>query len=249
MRKTLVLLGGIDPTGNAGLMADSRVLESFKLPHVSVVTALTAQTDSRFIGWEGVSPKIFAKQLQSCGPKVWGIKIGMLGDLQILPILLRWLKKVKPREVVWDPVLNSSSGGKLISTSKWNTSLKRLSEQTTLWTPNLPEAEWILGMNLNSLTKMEQAARDLFALGKTKGRAVLLKGGHFARGAQVTDVLADGSGIAKFHTPRRPRNPRGTGCTLASALLAYLAQGCSKREAVRKARSLVRRRLFSPPMP
>jgi hydroxymethylpyrimidine kinase/phosphomethylpyrimidine kinase len=248
MSKNLVLLGGFDPTGHAGLLADSRVLDSFKLPHVSVVTALTAQTDSKFIGWEGVSPKIFAKQLQSCGPRVWGVKIGMLGDLQVLPILLRWLKKVKPREVVWDPVLNSSSGGKLISSSKWNASLKGLSEQTTLWTPNLPEAEWILGTPLNSLIKMEQAAQDLYALGKRNGRAVLLKGGHLSRGSQVTDILADRSGVAKFHSVRRRRNPRGTGCTLASALLAYLAQGSSKREAVSKARSWVRRRLFSSPM-
>lgn len=248
MRKTLVLLGGIDPTGNAGLLADSRVLESFKLPHVLVVTALTAQTDSKFFGWKGVSPKIFTKQLQSCGPKIWGVKIGMLGDLQILPILLRWLKKVKPREVVWDPVISSSSGGKLISTSKWNASLQKLSEQTTLWTPNLPEAEWILGTRINSLTKMEKAARDLFAIGKTKGRAVLLKGGHLPGDSKVTDVLADGSGIAKFHSLRRPQDPRGSGCTLATALLAYLAQGSSKREAARKARSLVRRRLFSSPV-
>jgi len=244
MKKTLVIIGGWDPSGKAGLAADARVLEDLALPHFSVVTALTAQNDKSFLGWEGCSPKFFRQQLKACGTKIGGVKIGMLGDTRLIPPLVQWIDRVRPRHVIWDPVLQSSSGGKLISASRWNQTLEKLLARTHVLTPNLPEAEWILSRSLSSLPDMEDAAYQLLEMGKKRGRAVLLKGGHLKKGKRVVDFLARTQGVQWFSADRSRKHPRGTGCTLASALLGYLARGERLEKAVGLARSYVRRLLF-----
>jgi hydroxymethylpyrimidine/phosphomethylpyrimidine kinase len=186
----------------------------------------------------------------------------MLGDTKLIAPLLKWLDRVKPRQVIWDPVFASSSGGKLISAGKWNRTLENLLRRTTIWTPNIPEAEWILNRPIKNITDMESAISALHnllhdhlpvargfspALGP-KGREsrwILLKGGHLPKKTKhVLDLLTDGKKIHRFKAKRRPKNPRGTGCTLASALLAYLFQGWPLPRSVAMARSYLKSAKF-----
>jgi hydroxymethylpyrimidine/phosphomethylpyrimidine kinase len=247
MKKSLVLIGGLDPTGHAGILADARVLEEMGLPYFTVVTALTAQTDKNFFGWEGCSSGFFRRQLQSCGKNIAGVKIGMIGNTGLIGPLVAWLDRVKPRHVIWDPVFQSSSGGKLISAKEWNRDLEKLLRRVTVWTPNIPEAQWILDRPIHNIMDMESAISDLHAhfpvaspLRGAAQRWILLKGGHLPqKQKRVVDLLSDGKKIRRFSGKRLKKNPRGTGCTLASALLAYLAQGKPPTDAVRLARRLL----------
>jgi hydroxymethylpyrimidine/phosphomethylpyrimidine kinase len=268
MGRKIILIGGLDPTGHAGVLADARTLEDMGLPYFTVVTALTAQTDKRFFGWESCSLKIFRQQLKACGKNIWGVKIGMVGDTRLIAPLVQWLDRVKPHHVLWDPVFQSSSGGRLISAKKWNGELGKLLARTTLFTPNIPEAEWILGRSITNIIDMESAIIDLHdhlpvvssslapphggvrgvlrplprsrQAKDQKSHWVLLKGGHLPpKQKQIVDLLSDGKKIYRFSAKRRKKNPRGTGCTLGSALLANLATGCSVPDAVEAARCLL----------
>ena len=245
--KKIALIGGLDPTGHAGVLADARVAQDLGLNYATVVTALTAQTDSQFFGWESCSSKLFRYQLQACGKKIWGVKIGMIGDTRFITPLVQWLDRVKPRHVLWDPVFASSSGGKLLTAKKWNGSLAKLLRRTTVWTPNLPEAQWILGRRpIQSVADMESALLDLFKLFPATARPwILLKGGHLpAKEKQIIDLLSDGKKIHRFAIKRRKKNPRGTGCTLGSALLAHLSQGLPLPLAFHHARRFLFREKF-----
>lgn len=240
-KKKIVLIGGLDPTGHAGLLADVRVLEDLGLPYFTVATALTAQTDKRFFAWESCSPKLFRGQLEACGSDIIGVKIGMLGDTRLIPPLVQWLDRVQPRHVLWDPVFESTSGGKLISAKKWNGGLKNLLHRTTLWTPNIPEAEWVLGRSITHTIDMEGAAEELWKMGKKQDCWVLLKGGHLPRKQKwIVDLLYDGKKIRRFSGKRLKKNPRGTGCTLGSALLSYLVQNRPITQALKQARAYLK---------
>ncbi len=234
----LILIGGIDPSTHAGLFADARVVSKLNHPYRCIVTALTAQNDSHFFTWGPSSPKVFRQSLASLGPRVSYVKIGMVGNLSHIQILSAWLKKVRPKQVIWDPVLHSTSGGSLMQAKAWNQSLQDLLKQCTLLTPNFDEALWILGKEGADTHALEPIAQNLFEKASGKLSAILLKGGHAPKthgSKKVFDILADASGIHSFSHERLSKKVRGTGCTLATAILVYLSQGKDLREAYLKA--------------
>lgn len=245
MKKRLAIIGGLDPTGHAGVLADAGVLEELNLPYFTVVTAVTAQTDQRFLGWEACSVKLFRQQLQACGKKIWGVKIGMIGDTRLIDPLVQWLDRIKPRQVIWDPVFQSSSGGKLISAKSWNRPLETLLSRVTLWTPNIPEAEWILGPSVKSVREMEAALRRLHALNPNRYHWTLLKGGHLPKKEKrIHDLLTHGTKIYRYACPRLAKHPRGTGCFLASAWLGFLARNNPPIKAFSLARNRLKKSKF-----
>lgn len=247
--KTLILIGGIDPTGNAGLFADAKVMQHYKMPFYAIPTAVTAQSDIKFFGSEPVSISLFRQQLKILPPQIHGVKIGMLATLQHTKILRDWLKKTKPKFVVWDPVLCSSSGGVLLNTKQWNPTLQKLLKQCHIFTPNIPEAEWILGrkLNANETRKwVQEAAKDIFQQARSSNlKGVLIKGGHAASSSPwMKDIFWDGKSFTTFRSKRKNMNPRGTGCTLASAILTELSLGKDLVSAIHNARSYVQKYLF-----
>ena len=145
------------------------------------------------------------------------------------------LKKYRPRHVVIDPVMYAKNGSPLMQESAISALRSTVLPLATLLTPNIPEAEKLAGMEISSEADMREAARRIQALGPQN---VLVKGGH-AQG-EARDILLCGEDFHVFASRRIPtKNTHGTGCTLSSAIAAYLARGEALPEAVRKAKEYV----------
>jgi hydroxymethylpyrimidine/phosphomethylpyrimidine kinase len=251
MKKTVIVIGGSDPSGGAGIQADLAVLCSLGLSALSVITAVTAQSEKKFLLYEPVSTKNFRAQLESILPlpRRAIVKIGMLGSSQLIPLLIRWLKKEKPAFVILDPVLQSSTERPLLDRKGLRILKQKLLSYADLVTPNVLEAEALSGLPVTDLETMENAAKRI--LKKVK-KAVLLKGGHLT--GPATDLLlmkksprgeqgGDFQIIRFTHSRILGKGAHGTGCTLASAIAGSLSLGMSLPEAVKKARRIVLRKI------
>lgn len=223
MKKEIVLtIGGFDPSGEAGVLADHKIFKTLKVPSAHVLTAVTAQNAKKFLSWEPVSQKSFSDQLKSIFDlyDVKIVKLGMLADLNFIPILLTY-KKQYSSLLIWDPVLISSTGKKLIKTRSFSAPLRRLLQACDLITPNCDELKWILGGKI--IRDWDQAAVDLLALSHSKEQAVLLKGGHLKGDAR--DRLYWNDTIFEISAKKIAGNFHGTGCTFASLIAAYCFKG------------------------
>ena len=228
---SILVLAGLDPSGGAGILADADAVRASGGRPFCVATALTVQTPARAYSFQPVAAELVreaGRRLLEEEP-VRAVKVGMIGSAAVGQAIEELLAGAD-LPVVIDPVLAASSGAPLFAGSPEEArgAYLRLARERIL-TPNLPEAEALLG-----------APPDAGSLLAQGPRAVLLKGGH-ARGDSVVDVLAvRGGGVESFSAPRLPRTARGTGCRLASALATRLGQGKELREAVLEARALVR---------
>lgn len=162
------------------------------------------------------------------------VKIGMLPSAAIIETVAGQLRRYAPPFVVLDPVMVATSGGTLMQNEAVETLIAKLFPLSDLLTPNIPEAETICGKKIETQADMEAAAAQICAMG---AKAVLIKGGHLS--GEALDLLYDG---AAFHTFTHARiastSTHGTGCTLSSAIAAYLARGCSLKDAGCKCKKL-----------
>ena len=207
-----------------------------------VVTAITAQNSREVSAIEPVSPKVVAAQLDAVFAdfRIRSIKIGMLATPAIVRTVARALAAHPRVKVVLDPVLVATTGARLARGDLSHSLRRHLVARADLLTPNIPEAESLLGRPLGSTRDLPFAAADLIALG---ARAVLLKGAHLP-GHRVSDLLATRDGeIRWFHHARIPAEGHGTGCTLSSAVAARLALGDPMDAAVTEAIDYVNRAL------
>ncbi|HET7786914.1 MAG TPA: hydroxymethylpyrimidine/phosphomethylpyrimidine kinase [Myxococcales bacterium] len=223
----VLILGGLDPSGGAGLLADAEAVRAMGARPLCVATALTVQTTRAARRYESVSPALIEESARALLEEedVRAVKIGMVGNAANASAIRKLLPEGLP--VVVDPVLRATSGASLFDGPP--EALLQLARGAIL-TPNLPEAELLLGGPAD--------ATLLLARGPS---AVLLKGGH--AGGDPVDVLATPQATTRFQAPRIPSRRRGTGCRLASALAASLAGGTPLLQAVSEARELVRRYL------
>lgn len=239
----LLAVGGLDPSGHAGVLADVRVFGRLGLECRVALSAVTAQSETEFLAWKSVPPSLFRAQLEAAGKRILGVKIGMLGTPAHLEALLQWLQRRRPRLVVWDPVLRSSTGVRLFRGKAGDPNLARLLRLCDAFTPNLPEAEWFLKKRIAEDAQAEAAA-ELFRRGKKPGRFVVLKGGHAADPRASTDWVGTAARTQALRARRRPGSRRGSGCTFAAALLAGLALGRNPIAAARFAKRHVLKKLF-----
>lgn len=230
-KKIILTIAGSDPCGGAGLQADLRTFQEQGFLAYSVVTAVTAQNEKKIISVNPVSPKVLRDQLKSVGRCDY-VKIGMLGTKAIVREVIRYIKNSKPKIVVLDPVLCSSTGKILLETSAI-TDLKKLFSLCTLVTPNLSEASILSKTSVHDVASMKAAARII--LKNSPGlKAVLVKGGHLKKSA--TDILYDGKRFYEFKGKRFPKSFHGTGCVLSSLITALLVVGDTLKEAITKAK-------------
>lgn len=231
-------VAGSDSSGGAGIAADLKTFAAFGVHGFAAITAVTAQTAQRVQAIHRVPVVYVEAQIRAAfaDSRIAAVKIGMLGSAPIARATARTLREMAARNIVLDPVLASSSGTALLPPTGLRVLREELVPMTALLTPNLPEAEILLGRRISDPA---QAACELRARG---ARAVLLKGGH-GRGREVYDVLADKLGIVEFRHPRLSIRARGTGCALASAIAAGLARGHSLRKAVADAEAFVQHAL------
>jgi hydroxymethylpyrimidine/phosphomethylpyrimidine kinase len=247
MHGRVLVIAGSDSGGGAGIQADIKTINSFGAYAATAITALTAQNTLGVHAVQMVPPDFIARQiavvLDDIGADV--VKTGMLGDTATIEVVCDTLMRhVQRVPVVVDPVMVATTGARLLTPDAVAALKQHLLPLACLITPNLPEAEALAGMAIPNVAAMHRAARVLLALGVP---AVLLKGGHLP-GEQVVDLLATGDGIEEFVAPRIvSRHTHGTGCTLASAVAACLAQGMALPKAVVRARAYVRAAIAAAP--
>jgi hydroxymethylpyrimidine kinase/phosphomethylpyrimidine kinase len=236
--KTVLIVAGSDPGAGAGLQQDLKTATLLGVYGLTVVTALTVQNSLGVQAVHPVTPEVVAAQLAAvlADFPVDAVKIGMLGtgaNAQAVARRLRDMTKVPP--VVLDPVLAAGRGGALLEEGGINVLKTELFPLTTILTPNVPEAARLTGIAIETPDHLEEAARRLQALGPNW---VLAKGGHLA--GDPVDVLTDGKNVYHLKGIRLPApHNHGSGCLLATALAAHLAQEFSVPEAVNQARELV----------
>lgn len=197
---------------------------------LSALAALTAQ-HTRGVTAVHVPPSEFLDaQIDACFDdfRIGAVKLGMLASAGVIETVARALERHRPPAVVVDPVMVATSGARLLESDALDALRTRLLPLATVITPNLPEAELLLGRGIGDPAAMSQSAAELRALGAP---AVLLKGGHLPGSDEVIDILADAEGEQRTAHPRLRVDAHGTGCTLASAVAANLARGLPLRAA------------------
>jgi hydroxymethylpyrimidine/phosphomethylpyrimidine kinase len=242
----VLIVAGSDSGGGAGIQADIKTVTALGGYAMTAVTALTAQSTQGVFGVLPVAPAFIQQQMRIVRDDIGcdAVKTGMLHSSNVIGAVAEVLQESPPPILVVDPVMVAQSGDSLLQDDAVATLKDRLLPLATLITPNLPEAERLLGREIRGVSAMQQAALDLLALGPG---AVLLKGGHMD-GDTLTDVLAEESGVTPFEASRIATvHCHGTGCTLASAITTGLAQGLAPKEAVMRARSYLRAALRSAP--
>lgn len=226
----VLTIAGSDSGGGAGIQADLKTFASWRVFGMSALTAVTAQNTVAVTAVHGVPPAVVAAQIDAVFDDLGcdAVKIGMLGERAVVEVVAERLAARCRVPIVLDPVMVAKTGDPLLAADAREALAAALLPLATLVTPNLPEAEVLLGRRLNSLRERAAAARDLAKLGP----AVLLKGGH-AEGPEIVDHFASEGTVEELRHPRlESRSTHGTGCTLSSAIAANLARGRPLREAV-----------------
>ena len=235
--KTALTIAGSDCSGGAGVQADLKTMSALGVFGMSVIVSVVAENTARVLSIEDISPKVIADQIDAVFEDIPpdAVKVGMLSTPACMEAVAAGLKKYRPRHVVIDPVIYAKNGSPLMQESAISALRSAVLPLATLLTPNIPEAEKLAGMEISSEADMREAARRIQALGPQN---VLVKGGH-AQG-EARDILLCGEDFHIFASRRIPtKNTHGTGCTLSSAIAAYLARGEVLPEAVRKAKEYV----------
>jgi hydroxymethylpyrimidine/phosphomethylpyrimidine kinase len=247
MKGRVLICAGSDSGGGAGIQADIKAVTALGGFAMTAITALTAQNTLGVQGVMGVEPGFIRQQIAVVLDDIGAdaIKTGMLHDTPTIEAVCEEIAARAPGvPLVADPVMIAKGGARLLSLDAVETLKRRLMPLAALITPNLPEAEALSGFAVETEADMHHAAETLLTLGVP---AVLLKGGHLA-GDVVVDLLATPEGTTRYEDPRvAPRHTHGTGCTLASAIAAGLAQGMALEPAVARARRYVRAALLAAP--
>ncbi|MEZ5544497.1 MAG: bifunctional hydroxymethylpyrimidine kinase/phosphomethylpyrimidine kinase [Lysobacteraceae bacterium] len=226
-------IAGSDSGGGAGIQADLKTFSAHGLHGLTAIAALTAQ-NTRGVAAIHVPPTDFlAAQIDALFEdfRIEAVKIGMLADAQVIECVRERLVAHGVRNLVLDPVMVATSGAQLLRDDAVAALRTHLIPIAKVLTPNLPEAEILLGRPLHKGADLIAAARDLHRLGAA---CVLLKGGH-GQDETIVDTCLDGDTCHQLEHPRLPLEAHGTGCTLSAAIASELALGQTAPNACRRA--------------
>jgi hydroxymethylpyrimidine/phosphomethylpyrimidine kinase len=247
VRGRVLIVAGSDSGGGAGIQADIKTVTMLDAFAMTAITALTAQNTEGVFGVFPVPSDFIRRQIEVVLDDIGAdaIKTGMLHDAAVIEVVAAVLsERATATPLVVDPVMAAKGGARLIEPDAVDALKRLLIARATVVTPNLPEAEILCGRPIGDVVEMRAAGEALLGLGC---RAALVKGGHL-RGASLSDVLVTRDGFRVWQSPRiDTRHTHGTGCTLASAIAAGLAQGLDVEDAVDRARSYVQHAIASAP--
>ncbi len=235
-------IAGSDSGGGAGIQADLKTFAAHRVHGLSAIAALTAQ-HTRGVTAVNVPPLEFLRaQIDACFDDfdIRAVKLGMLATADVIDTVVATVRTHRPPALIVDPVMVATSGAKLLEESALDALRTRLLPLADVITPNLPEAELLLGTRITRANEMREAAHALLALG---ARAVFLKGGHLHDDGDVVDLFVDAGGLREIAHPRLPGEAHGTGCTLASAIAAQMCLGLDAASACFAASDYVHRAL------
>jgi hydroxymethylpyrimidine/phosphomethylpyrimidine kinase len=236
----VLTIAGSDSGGGAGIQADLKTFAAIGCYGMSVITALTAQNTKGVTAIHPLPPSFAVEQMSAVFTDIGAdaVKIGMLYSAELIEAVSEMLNKYRARNIVLDPVMVAQSGDKLLQDDAIQAIKDHLMPVADVVTPNLPEAEVLLGQKIASFEDMQRAARSLAQFGS---RSVLIKGGHLEE-SQSTDLLylTEEDRFVILEAERvDSRNNHGTGCTLSSAIAAYISRGSQIENAVRKAKTYI----------
>jgi len=242
----VLIIAGSDSGGGAGLQADLKTVTALGGYAATAVTAVTVQNTLGVTGVLPVPADMVMAQARAVLDDIGAdaLKTGMLGDIAMVETVAAILDSAVGIPAVVDPVMTAKGGAALLATDAMDAVRRLMVPRARLLTPNVPEAEALTGLGIASLDDQRRAGEALLALG---ARAVLMKGGHLD-GERVTDLLLTPEGETLFESARlETRHTHGTGCTLASACAAGLAQGLTLEAAVARAWAYVQEAIARAP--
>ncbi len=233
--KVALTIAGSDSGGGAGIQADLRTFAAHRIHGTSAITAVTAQNSVGVTAWAAISPALVAAQIEAVASDmpVAACKTGMLASAETIRVVAEAAGHFSLRPLVVDPVMVAKSGHRLLDPTAERAYVELLFPRATLVTPNLLEAEALVGHAVRDLAAMRTAAKELHVRGAA---AVLLKGGALA--GDAVDVFFDGERMVEIAGPRIDTpNVHGAGCTLSAAISARLALGDQLLDAIRAAKA------------
>jgi hydroxymethylpyrimidine/phosphomethylpyrimidine kinase len=233
---TALTIAGSDSGGGAGIQADLKTFAAHGVFGTSAITAITAQNTLGVTAWEAVAADLVIAQIEAVAGDIGAdaVKTGMLANAAIVEAVAATIRGLDLPQVVVDPVMIAKGGDRLLEESAVQAIRAELLPCARIVTPNIPEAEVLAGMSIESVEDMREAGRRILALGPG---IVLVKGGH-REGDEVVDIVCSAEGTRELRGPRLlTRHTHGTGCTLASAIAANLARGVAVDEAIDRARA------------
>lgn len=239
-------IAGSDSGGGAGIQADLKTFSAFGVYGMSVLTAVTAQNTVGVQGVETLAPAFIAQQFASVVGDIGvdALKTGMLGTADVVTTVAAMIAQAGLTNLVVDPVMVAKSGDHLLAADAVHVLRTHLLPLALVITPNVPEAETLVGGPIRTRDEMHAAAQRLHALGP---RWVVVKGGHMG-GATVTDLLYDGETFQSLDSPRIDTpHTHGTGCTFSAAMTACVAQGRTVPDAFATAKRYTHAAITSAP--
>ena len=242
--KKVLSIAGSDPSGGAGIQADIKTITAHKHYAMAVIVSLTAQNTTAVSGVLNCSPEFVEAQIDSVLSDITpdAIKLGMLSSADIMRSVAKMLKKYNCTNIILDPVMVATTGGRLMDESALEVYTKELFNLASVVTLNLPEASALSGMEINNMDDMKAAAIKISNYGC---KSVLIKGGHLREDAAV-DLLYENGEFSQFCVPKvDTNNTHGTGCTLSSAIACNIASGLSINQSVKHAKEYVTNALKS----
>lgn len=235
---TALTIAGSDSGGGAGIQADLKTFSALGVFGTSAITAITAQNTLGVRSIQPIATNILRDQIDAVFDDftIDAVKIGMLHDTEVINTVAAALKERHPRIIILDPVMISTSGSKLLEDEAIDALVEQLFPLATLLTPNTHEAAYLAQCQIESPHDIKIAATKLLSLGCP---AILMKGGHLA-GDKNDWLFRKGIEASCFTAPEiLTRNTHGTGCTLSSAIAAYMALGNPLEEAITLAKQYV----------
>ncbi|MFD1739075.1 bifunctional hydroxymethylpyrimidine kinase/phosphomethylpyrimidine kinase [Bacillus salitolerans] len=231
-------IAGSDSGGGAGIQADLKTFQELEVYGMSAVTAITAQNT---LGVQGVYPMAvdaIVHQLQSIADDLTpqALKTGMLFSGELITAVANTIKKYSWKNIVVDPVMVAKGGASLLQEEAIDAMKKELIPLATVITPNIPEAEVLTGLRINSMEDRKKAATLLRNMG---AHFIVIKGGH-GEEETASDLVFDGTRYQIISSPRiQTKNTHGTGCTFSAAITAHLAKGIEPIEAIKLAKDFI----------
>lgn len=235
--KTALTIAGSDCSGGAGIQADLKTMTMNGVYAMSAITALTAQNTTGVRAIQESTPDFLKQQIDAVFEDIYpdAMKIGMVSSSELIRVIADRLRYYDAKNVVVDPVMVATSGSALMKNDAVKTLITELLPVSTLVTPNIPEAQVLSGLTIETKEDMVTAAKQI---GDNYHCAVLLKGGHSINDAN--DLLYANGELTWFEGKRiNNPNTHGTGCTLSSAVASNLAKGFTLAESVQRAKGYI----------
>lgn len=239
--KKILSIAGSDSSGGAGIQADIKTIMAQQMYAMTVITVLTAQNTTGVYGIAEVESAFVENQMNCVFTDIFpdAVKIGMVYNAEIITSIGKKLIQYQAKNIVLDPVMVATSGGKLLSDDSIEALKKELMPIADIITPNIPEAEWLCGFEIQSKEDMVKAAKTI---AKDYHGSILIKGGHLLESADDFLLIQHENDNEEIWFPGvKIDNPNthGTGCTLSSAIACNLAAGNEMKQAVKKAKDYV----------